>query len=315
MANDTFKTSPSLMEGATNYGVVGSKTFVANPMKGTQLGVGFNAANLDAATPLPFSPTYLVVLHLPTMYDGNEDFKRMLKTVIEGCPKQVTGIDFGYNLETQKTPNGMDGQEMAVPTKTKRSAVNPSFVFQEVTGNLIWNIFRQWIFDINDPDTNASMAHIKGGAKNFVSSAYSMTMLAIQFDPTMRPDQIIDAALYTNMFPTQTDNIGFERQIATTNVRERTIQFEAIVRHNAYVRSLAVQVATDLQLAKADYRYAPAEFNFDHAKEKAYAGMDKAKAASQVGANEGYGIWADSKEASSDNWKASNAGADETVQP
>lgn len=302
MADDKFLRSESLVAGANLYGGVGNKTIVALPTKGTQLGVGFNAANLDAATPLPFSPTFLTVIHLPTMYDDNEEFGKMLKSVIEGCPKQVNGIDFGYTLETQKTPAGNDGQEMSVPTKTKRAAVNPSFVFQEVTGNLIWNIFRQWMFDINDPDTNASMAHIKGGAQNFVSSAYSMTMLAIQFDPSMRPDQIIDAAMYTNMFPTATDNIGFERQIATTNLKERTIQFEAIVRHNAYVRNLAVQVATDLQLAKADYRYAVSEFDYDHAKSKAYAKYESVN---------GLGIWQDSSIAGT--YKPGSTGYDETT--
>ena len=285
MADDKFMRSGSLLRQANNYGGVGNRTVIANPTKGGQLGVGFNAANLDAATPLPFSPTFFIVLHLPTMYDGDKAFGKMIKTLIENCPKQISGIDFGYNLDVAKTPAGHDSQEFSVPTKTKRSAVNPSMVFQEVTGNLVWNVFRKWIFDINDPDTYASMAHIQGGAQNYVSSAYSMTCMAIQFDPSMEPEQIIDAAIYSNMFPTQTDNIGFERQIGNTVIRERTIQFEAIVRHNAYVRSLAVQVATQLKLAKADYRYATPEFDFEHAKSKAYAAIDKAE--------DGTGIWND----------------------
>lgn len=293
----------SLTQGANQFGGVGANTYVARPDKGGQLGVGFNAANIDAATPLTFSPTFFIVLHLPTMYTKqNPEFAKMLKTIIENCPKQITGIDFGYNLETQKTPAGHDGQEMAVPTKTKRSAVNPSMVFQELTGNLIWNTFRQWIFDINDPDTYASMAHVKGGAQNFVSSAYSMTCMAIQFDPTMAPEQIIDAAIYSNMFPTATDNIGFERQISTTNIRERTIQFEAIVRHNAHVRSLAVQIAKELQLAKADYRYAVPEFDFAHAKQNTYAVYKN---------DEGNGIWKDSYTAAQ--YKSTDSGTDATT--
>ena len=293
----------SLTQGANQFGGVGANTYVARPDKGGQLGVGFNAANIDAATPLTFSPTFFIVLHLPTMYTKqNPEFAKMLKTIIENCPKQITGIDFGYNLETQKTPAGHDGQEMAVPTKTKRSAVNPSMVFQELTGNLIWNTFRQWIFDINDPDTYASMAHVKGGAQNFVSSAYSMTCMAIQFDPTMAPEQIIDAAIYSNMFPTATDNIGFERQISTTNIRERTIQFEAIVRHNAHVRSLAVQIAKELQLAKADYRYAVPEFDFAHAKQNTYAIYKN---------EEGNGIWKDSYAAAQ--YKSTDSGTDATT--
>jgi len=300
MADDLFIRSSSIVAGANLYGGVGQKTAIALPTRGTQLNVGYNAKNIDAATPLPFSPVQLVVLHLPTMYDDNPEFGKMLKTIIEGCPKQVNGIDFGYTADVQKTPNGNDGQEQAVPTRTKRSPVNPSMVFQEVTGNLIWNAFRQWLFDMHDPDTNAAMAHIKGGAQNFVSSAFSMTCLVIQYDPSMRPDQIIDAALYSNMFPTNTDNIGFEKQVATTNLRERTINFEAIVRHNAYVRNLGVQVATDLQLAKADYRYAVPEFDYTHAKEKTYA---------KYSDTDGNGIWSDSFIAGQ--YTGTNSGSDE----
>lgn len=301
MADDLFIRSNSIVAGANLYGGVGQNTAVALPTRGTQLGIGANPQNIDAATPLPFSPVYFVVLHLPTMYDDNPEFGKMLKTIIEGCPKQINGIDFGYTEDIQKTPNGNDGQEQAVPTRTKRTAVNPSMVFQEVTGNLIWNTFRQWMFDMHDPDTNAAMAHIKGGAQNFVSSAFSMTCLAIQYDPSMRPDQIIDAALYSNMFPTATDNIGFEKQIATTNLRERTIPFEAIVRHNAYVRNLAVQVATDLQLAKADYRYMVPEFDYTHAKEKTYAKFENTN---------GNGIWTDSYTAAQ--YAVTNSGSDES---
>jgi hypothetical protein len=268
-ADNIILKSKSIIKGANEFGGVGTNTAFADLRKGGQLGVGFNAANLDAASPLPFSPTFFIVLHLPTMYDSDKEFGKMLKSIIENCPKQISGIDFGYQLDVAKTPNGHDSQEQSTPTKTKRSAVNPSMVFQEVTGNLIWNVFRKWIFDINDPDTYASMAHIQGGAQNYVSSAYSMTCMAIQFDPTMAPEQIIDAAIYTNMFPTQTDNIGFERNIGNTVIRERTIQFEAIVRHNAYVRSLAVQIAKQLQLAKADYRYAVPEFDYASAKSEA----------------------------------------------
>ncbi len=281
---ENFKTSDSLLQGANMYGGVGANTLIADPRKGAQLGVGYNATNIDAATPLPFSPVFFVVLHLPTMYDNDKEFGKMLKTIIEGCPKQISGIDFGYTLEVGKTFDGHDSQERAVPLKTKRSAVNPSMVFQELTGNIIWNSFRKWIFDMNDPDTYTAMAHVNGGPQNFVSSAYSMTCMAIQFDPTMEPDQIIDAAIYANMFPTQTDNIGFERNIGQTVVKERTIQFEAVVRHNAYVRSLAVQVAKELQLAKADYRYAVPEHDFAHAQEKAYATYGDG----------GSGIWKDS---------------------
>lgn len=291
-----FRVSKSIIENANKFGAYGTNSLAADPRQGTQLGVGYNAANIDAATPLVFRPTYFIVIHLPTMYDENPEFGQMLKTIIEGCPKQISGVDFNYTLGTQKTPAGFDGQELAVPTKTTRSNVNPTMVFQEVTGNLIWNVFKQWIFDINDPDTNASMAHVVGGPQNFVSSAYSMTMLGIQFDPSMLPENIIGAAMYTNMVPTTTDNFGFERNIGQTSIRERSIQFEAIVRENAYVTNLAVQVASALNLHKADYRYAVPEFVFD---------------SSKVNSNQGGGAFYDSAVASS--YASTNSAHDATV--
>ena len=124
---------------------LGENQIAANMIKGSQLGVGLQAKNLDAATPLVFNPAVLVVLQVPTMYNRDEKTGQMIKQLIESHAKSVTGIDFGYTLETQEQPVGHDGQNMQVPTKAKRSAVTPSFVFPEVTGNLVWNLFRQWL--------------------------------------------------------------------------------------------------------------------------------------------------------------------------
>lgn len=242
----------SLIQSAEALGLgVGQKA--ANMINGSQLGVGLRPATLDAATPLVFPPAVLVVLQTPSMYKDNPEISQALKSLIESHAKSVTGIDFGYTLETQEQPVGHDGQFMQVPTKSKRSAVSPSFVFSEVTGNLVWNIFRQWLFDIQDPDTNASMSRFEV-PDTFMSSAYSMTMMAIQFDPTMRPENIIDAAFYSNMFPTDPGGqLGLERQPTQSNVKERTVQFTGHVQHNYTTRELGIKIATELQLAKVNY--------------------------------------------------------------
>lgn len=245
------------MENAVQLGLgVGQRA--ANILKGGQLGAGFNTRNLDAATPLTFNPTVIVVLQTPTMYNANSDNSKVGKTVkalMETHAKQVTGIDFGYTLEVADQPFGHDGQNIQVPTQTKRSAVNPSFVFHELKGNLVWNLFNRWVKDIQDPDTNASMARLNTpNGLDYVSSAYSMTCMAIQFDPTQHANHIIDAAIYTNMFPTDPGGqIGFERTIGQTKVMERTVTFSAIVLHNDFTRTLGKAIATEMNINKYAY--------------------------------------------------------------
>lgn len=225
-----------------------------------QLGMGINAPMLDVATPCTFTPVVLVVTSIPAMYtrDGAQPttMGMLIKDLIESHPKAVSGIDFGYELGTDDQPVGHDGQTMKVPLKTKRTTNSPSFVFTELSGNLVFNCFKKWIWDIQHPDTNAAMAQVQyPGA--YSMSAYAMTMMAIQFDPTMRPDHIIDAACYSNMFPTSTGSIGFERTIGMVRVPERTIEFSAIVHHNPYIKSLAIALAEELQLHTHDYNAAP----------------------------------------------------------
>lgn len=234
---------------------ISANSKAANLINGAQLGVGLNASTLDAATPQVFTPAVILVMQLPTMYDKKPQLGRMIKAAIESHAKTVSGLDFSYTLDVSPTPVGHDGQNLDVPTKTKRSQTNPSFTFQEVTGNLIWNLFRQWMWDIQHPDTNASFASLGTEVTSYTMSAYSMSMMAIQFDATMRPENILDAVFYTNMFPTTTGELGIERQIATTKVVDRTIPFSALVQHNDYVRKVAVDMATKLQLQKVNYNW------------------------------------------------------------
>lgn len=225
---------------------------VANLHTGAQLGSGYQSLNLDAATPIVFTPTFFVVMQIPTMYDDKPEMGRMIKTLFESHVKDASGIDLNYTIETTPQPIGHDGQEMEVPTQTKRAAVNPSFTFPEVTGNLVWNLFRKWMIDIHHPDTNAFMAGYDS-KKPYTMSAYTMTMLAIQFDSTMLPENIIETSYYTNMFPKETGELGLQRSIGQSKTMDRTIPMSGIVQHNDYIRSLGKEIATKLNLSKLNY--------------------------------------------------------------
>ncbi len=227
---------------------------------GFQNGAGVNFQTLDVATPCVYMPAVIVVMAVPLMYikeDGQATpMAYLIKDLIENHARQATGFDINYTLETQQAGIGNDGQEFQVPGKTKRSQPTPSFTFPELQGNLVINTIKKWIFDINHPDTNAACAQaIYPGA--WTMSAYSMSVLLIQYDQTMRPDKVIDGVYYTNMWPTGTGDFGYERVIGTTKHPERNISFTAIAQHNDATKALAVAVAEQLQLHKHNYNIAP----------------------------------------------------------
>ena len=229
----------------------------ANIIDGGQLGTGIQITRLDAATPLVFNPAVLVVTQTPAMWDNQQYAQKMLKSLIEVHATNVSGLDVTYTLETASTPVGWDSQEMKVPTRTTRSAVDPNFTWKEVTGNLIWNFMRKWIFDIQHPDTNASLMSATLGSGQtmppFLMSSFSMSMMAIQFDPTMLPENVIDGFYYTCMFPTSTGEFGLERTWGTTKVMDRSIAFTGLVQHNDNTKWLAQEMASILQFHKVNY--------------------------------------------------------------
>ena len=239
---------------------------VSHLITGGQLGYGYKAGAFDAATPLAFSPAVICVFATPTMYDDMPDdtegiLRQTIKAMFECHAKSVTGIDINYTMDTGSQPIGHDGQELTVPTQSKRQAVNPAFTYPEVTGNLVWNLHRRWLWDINDPDTNAGLEHMNGEHGNanlapFTMSTYSVTFIAIQYDQTQHPDRIIDAAVYTNVWPTTTTELGMERQIGTTSVKERPITYTGYVMHNDRTRELGCLVAHELDLRSERYRVA-----------------------------------------------------------
>jgi hypothetical protein len=258
---DNFKRSiymnDAILQKVTSLGVAPDAQ-VANLARSGQLGTGIRTAKLDGATPAIFNPVVGVVLTVPSMWDRWPKLQEMLKAVMETHAKSISGIDFNYSLETADTQVGHDGQTLKVPTRTTRSGVDPSATFIEYPGLPIYNLFRTWMFNIQHPDTNASMLPAIADSTDIPAwqvSAYSMSMLFIQYDPTGLPDRIYDASVITNMFPTSIGDIGFERSIGSTKTIERTIQFTGLVQHNENTRELGYRVAEMLALHKINYQF------------------------------------------------------------
>jgi len=242
----------------------GSDSKLSNIAVGGQLGVGAHLPNIDAATPQVFSPAVIIVTHTPSMFreHGMSKADSILKALVERHAKSITGIDFGYTLEGQETPVGHDGQTQYMPTNTKRTAITPSMTFQELQGNLIWNFFRNWIWMINHPDTHASgLTPIvdNNELSPMVFSSFAMDIVVIQFDPTMRPENILDGFQVVNMWPQETGMFGLQRDIsAGGQMQERTIPFYAMMQHNKNSYLAAQNIAKALNLHKANYSNAPA---------------------------------------------------------
>lgn len=236
---------------------------LANVSVSGQNGTGIRVTKLDGATPLVFNPVIPVVLTVPTMWDKFPQKQEILRALMETHARNITGIDFSYALETSQVQIGHDGQQMDAPTRTTRSQVNPSATFTEYTGNIIYKFFQDWMFDIQHPDTNASILPAMGltddGSNKmpgWTMSAYSMSMLFVQPDPTGLPSRIIDAFVIVNMFPKDIGEIGFQRQLGTSETKERSVNFTGIVQHNNNTKLLGVNVMKMLQLHKINYNNA-----------------------------------------------------------
>ena len=240
---------------------------------GGQLGVGPRLANIDGATPLVFAPAIPIITHIPTMFtpaagtattssttSQGSTMGGVLKALIERHSKTITGVDFGYEMDEGSAYVLADGQEAKIPTKNKRSQISPNMTFAEIQGNLVWNFFRQWMMMISNPDTHfssmASMANGNDSLAPYVYSYFSMDMLLISFDPTMLPQNIIDAVFITTMWPKTTGQLGMKREIATAETPERSIDFNGIVQHNSNVYQAAVAIAQTLQLHRENFQFA-----------------------------------------------------------
>lgn len=232
---------------------------INNIMKGAQLGIGPHLPKIDGSTPLVMAPVVPIITHMPTMFNKIPQMKEILKALVERHTKTISGIDFGYEMDEASAYTLADGQEAKIPTKNKRTQISPNMTFAEIQGNLVWNFFRQWMHMISSPDTHfSSMAAVTNDATldPFVYSYFCMDMLLIQFDPTMLPKNIIDAAFITTMYPKTTGQIGFNKEVTTVTSPERSVDFTGILQHNSAVYKSAVAIAETLSLHKGNWNFA-----------------------------------------------------------
>lgn len=237
---DQYTTNAILLPGSA--GAFGGPRFAttANMQKGGQLGIGPRVVTMDGGTPLALNCAHVYVLQMPKFWDRFPAAQQMYKSYIELNAKSIDGIDLNYTLEFGDVEIGHDGQTASMPLKTKRAAVSPSVTLNEGQGNTFWNLNYMWLKHISHPDTCASLlsAMYEEDLEQWVWSTFSMTWLVIQPDPTGLPSRMVDAAVITNIIPTETGNLGIKRQIGSAEVATRTVSYRGIITHNESTREL-----------------------------------------------------------------------------
>lgn len=242
----------NIVRNMTYLGATNPKTWITNPKKGGQLGLGSNAPNLDASAPLLLIPVTPVVIHLPTMYDDNVDMQIFMKTMVECHSKSITNISPNYQADFDDVLIGHDGQSLSVPKGVKRSPVSPNITYQDVIGAGIWFGHRTWLTDTRDPDTGFSFIGMNNDLA-LVPSVWSMATLFIQHDPTGRPDNILNAWVIGCMFPEETGEFGSEKNIGESKTMERSIGYKGILFESKPILEMAKEIATEMQLHTIKY--------------------------------------------------------------
>lgn len=231
--------------------------FNSNVAASGNFGIGTHLTNLDACTPVTFTPAQIIVTHTPTLFRYYDHAPKILKDLMEKHTKTFSGIDFGYVVDMQDTLAGLDGQNLKSPLRVTRTQVSPTATLPEINHNFVWNFIKNWIFMIQHPDTHASHLSALGHKlEPMVLSSYCMNICIIQHDLTMRPENIIDGFMITNMMPMETGMFGLEKNVEASQAPERSIPFSGIMQHNANTKFAAMEIARLQQAHRADYDFA-----------------------------------------------------------
>jgi len=245
------KWNQAILEDGSEFGAMGP---IANVLEGGNYGAGPQATRLDASSALVLNNVIIILLSAPSMWDMYPRRQQFLKNMFENLALSVSGIPLNYRLNSNETPYSHDGQMQAMPTNSQRDAVQPSFTYPELTGNVIWNIHRQWIFDIQHPDTQVSaMSSTRGEDQipNWVMSSITASFAVIQPDPTGIPSKIIDGAIITNVFPQETGELGWKKEInGSPESPQRNITYKGLIHHNDTTRRTCVEIMQLLNFHK-----------------------------------------------------------------
>lgn len=248
--------STNFINQAMSTGLASNNASIANlNAAGGQYGVGPIFSTLSASSPMVFPRSVIVVTETPRMYNNNLAFAYFLKTMMETLARQVSGIDLSLQLDTHGVEMGRDGQQIEMPTKTKRQQVSPQFTYTEYIGNPIWNAHYKWMTDIQDPDTDAI------GLKNYIDRGeqfdfrlFGLTMFVMQPDMTFQTSRLLNSWIITNVWPKTFGDFGAKVEMTGTQVMERSVNYSGYIIHNNDTIAVGQRLWNSMNLETVNFR-------------------------------------------------------------
>lgn len=229
-----------------------------DPTFGGQLGYGpdyrywVNNANQKQQNLIP------ILMEAPRAFQYlNNPEKRVevLRAMVELHPRSIEGLDASMNVQVDGTPVSGDGQQQQEFVNVTREVSQPTFTWDEKYGRPFGLTLEDWVSQtMADPATKvANVVTIDGDRPtDMLPDKYTMTMLFIEPDPTMR--FVIKAFLCTNMFPQgKIADYSARRDITQPmNLVQYSQQFTALTQVGAGVNQLAQRVLEGININNAN---------------------------------------------------------------
>lgn len=247
----------SLIHNVDYFGGKKDQTYV-NIVKGGQLGFGPVVVNMDAATPLVYPNAIIIVTHTPNVFNYFPYANDILVSLIEKHAKTVDGISPNMTLGEVDGYTLQNKQPVTMPGVSGYDQLSPTFTFQEVLGNLVYNFFEFWVKILSHPDTGYSQLSslLRGrDIDPLVFSDFCMDICVIQPDMTLQPKNIIDGFFLTHMWPKSPGGeLGVKREVGgDVESKERSVEFAAVLQRNPNTYRAAQMIMKLLNLHKVNY--------------------------------------------------------------
>jgi len=233
---------------------------IANLFDSGQTGFGPILTNLDANTPLVLPTLDVTVVTVPKVFQYIQNGPALFKTLFETHMTQMSGLEIEHTIESETVPIGRGGHVQHAPTRQVRSQPTPTCTWPEKLGNIIWNFGRLWANLIRDPDTQAAtlsdIIPATTALPPHVASMFGAEILLTQYDPTYRPENILDAIFLTNFMPSNLGSHGYTFDVNQVSRPDREFQFTCIAQCNNNTVAVAKEVAKAKQLHRINYQNA-----------------------------------------------------------
>lgn len=237
---------------------LGMNNPVIDPTQGGQMGFGpdlrywVNNANLKQQNLIP------ILVEAPRAFSYlNDSAKRIeiLRAMVEIHARTIEGLDASMNVQVDGTPVSGDGQQQQEFVNVTREVSQPTFMWDDKYGRPFGLMLEDWVSQtMADPATKVANVVTLSGDRptDMLPDQYSMTVLFIEPDPTMR--SVIKAFLCTNMFPQgKIGDYTARRDITqAVNLVQYSQQFTALTQVGAGVNQVAQSVLEGININNAN---------------------------------------------------------------